>query len=547
MKKSIYKAVVFIAILSISATTFAQDIVKGKVSSTETGDPISAVDVRFIGSKIGVETGVDGTFSIENTGTTQTLIFTHSDFDQYRVDIEGQKGDINVSMTTNVRFNQYGQKVSRQPVSAESREGFLVFESEDKNYKFWFDNRVYLDGAQYFDNWDDNKTLEENQAEGRIDMPDQLLKLRRMRFAVKVNVGDNWYGEIDFDFDGMMVDIKDVYMRRYFGQPGSFWGQLKIGQFRMPQGMQQTTTSRYLKLIERASVYKFNPNRKIGIGWASWNKSYMFAAAVHTEETRNVHDQLEGDADYFKGSFDEPISANEGLLQGAKTMKGFSTRGAYYIFNEPGKLISLSGAYSIRTPGLYKHPDSRIKYDPKDETSVSEMEFTVAKVGGVKTARNMNLDAAVSFGPWRMTGEYYYNKLAMKSGADPVHFSGFYIQSAYLLTGENHAWNHREAEFTQVRATDKTGAWEVAARYSYINLNDLDRGVRGGQKGQYTVGVNYYASRNVKFMLNFSYVDHDKYSNGSGDYAAVVNEDPTLGHTNGFDYSFISWRCEIDF
>ena len=520
-----------LTLLAITGTAFAQDAIKGRITDLETGKPIEGASVRFVGSKVEVNSNVDGDYVIENSGSTKVLIFNHADYDEYRVNTTDFSGVIDVAMTSNVRYNQYGQKVSRQELSAESRGGFISFESKDKNYKLWLDNRVYLDGATYFDNYDNNLTPEENKAKGQLDVPGQLLKLRRMRFAIKANVGDNWYAEIDFDFDGNMVDIKDVYLRRYFGAPGSPWGQLRIGQFRMPQGMQQTTTSRYLKMIERASVSEFNPNRKIGIGWASWNLNYMFAAAVHTEETRNEHDFIEGDANYFKGE-----------LQGATPMKGFSSRAAYYVINEPGKLISVSGGYSVRTPGLYKHPDSRIKYDPKDETKVSELEFTVAKVGDVNTATNINFDVALSLGPWRMTSEYHYNILAMKYNTDPVNFSGFYIQSAYLLTGENHAWNHREGEFTQVKANSKAGAWEVAARYSYINLNDFDHGIRGGQKGQYSVGLNYYASRNVKFMLNYSYVDHDNYSTGAGDFADYILESGT-----GFDYSMLLWRCEIDF
>ena len=124
-----------------------------------------------------------------------------------------------------------------------------------------------------------------------------------MRIAFKVRVGHNWYGEIDLDFDGSIVDIKDVYARRFFGAPGKPWGQIRIGQFRMPQGMQQTTTSRYLKLMERAALKEFNPNRRLGIGWASWNMKYMFALGLHTEETRNVLDFKENDPDpnYYKG------------------------------------------------------------------------------------------------------------------------------------------------------------------------------------------------------------------------------------------------------
>lgn len=533
--------IVMVAV-AFSVNSWAQETaITGVVKSIEDGTPIANVEVRLKGAlEISSKTDKQGKYSISiPSNSSNVLIFTHQNFDDAEVNVLG-KSLVDVKLVSAIRTNQYGQIVTRQVLSAESREGFLVFESKDKNYKLWFDNRLYLDGATYFDNYDHSLTQDENLALGQLDVPGQLLKLRRMRFAIKANVGDNWYGEIDFDFDGNTVDIKDVYLRRYFGKPGSPWGQIRIGQFRMPQGMQQTTTSRYLKLMERAGVYKFNPNRRLGIGWSSWSKKYSFGLGLHTEEVRFDPDyELEPETDYYSG----PKDGAE-VMQGAKPMLGVSTRGVYYPINEIGKLVSVGLGYSARTPGLYKYPDNRIKYDVKDETRVSEMEFTVAKVGGVELAHNMNIDAAVSFGSWRMTGEYYYNVLTMESGADPVNFNGFYVQSAYLLTGENHAWNYREGEFTQVRAKSKKGAWEVAARYSYLNLNDFDAGIRGGQKGQWTVGINYYASRNVKFMINYSYVDHDQYADGSGDYSAYVN--PGF-YPTGFDYSFLAWRCEIDF
>lgn len=534
------------AVVAFSINSWAQETAITGVVTSEEGTPIPNVEVRLKGAiEVSSTTDNFGKYSITvPTNSANILIFKHPDFDAKEINIHG-KSTVNVTMVSNVRYDQYGQEIkNRQELLVESHDGFISFESEDKNYKLWFDNRIYIDGATYFDNYDKNLTPDENLAEGNLDIPHQYLKLRRMRFAVKANVGDNWYGEIDFDFDGNTVDIKDAYLRRYFGEAGMPWGQLKIGQFRMPQGMQQNTTSRYLKLMERASVAEFSPNRRLGISWTQWSKKYMFGIGVHTEEVRNIHDQLEGDANYYKGSFDEDDPSNEGVMQGADPMLGYSARGAYYFMYETGKLISLSGGYSAHTPGLYKYPDNRIKYDPKDETRVSEMEFTVAKVGGVEMAHNLNIDAAISFNSWRMTGEYYYNILTMESGADPVNFSGFYVQSAYLLTGENHPWNYREGEFTKVKAKNKSGAWEVAARYSYINLNDFDQGIRGGQKGQITVGINYYVTNNVKFMINYSYIDHDMYSDGSGDYSAIVNPD---FYPTGYDYSFLAWRCEIDF
>ena len=530
-----YKFLLFVVLATLSGSAFAQEMYQGRVTDTETGNPIGGVDIRFVGSKYETITADDGTFSIERTGDTYTLRLNHPDYDVATFNTRDKEGVMEIQLVSHVRYNQYGQKVARQELTSESRDGFISWESKDKNYHMWMDNRIYLDGAYYMDNYDKSLTADENKAKGQLDIPSQMLKLRRMRFAIKARVGDNWYGEIDFDFDGNIVDIKDAYLRRFFGEAGNPWGQLRIGQFRMPQGMQQTTTSRYLKLMERASVYKFNPNRKLGVGWAQWSKKYSAAIGVHTEEIRNDHDQIEGDPNYFKGE-----------MQGAKPMMGVSTRVAYYLFNEPGKLISLSGGYSTRTPGLYKFPDNRIKYDPKDETTVSGMEFTVAKVNNVKMATNMNVDFAASYKSLRMTGEYYYNTLSREDGLSNVNFSGFYVQAAYIITGEFHPWNHREAEFTQVRAKSKAGAWEVAARYSYIDLNDFAADVKGGEKGQMTFGLNYYASRNVKFMLNYSFVNHDRYSNGSGDFADYIDESAPVGES-GFDYGFLQWRCEIDF
>ena len=38
--------------------------------------------------------------------------------------------------------DQYGNKVEVQDVFASDRDGILVFESKNKDYKFWFDSRV---------------------------------------------------------------------------------------------------------------------------------------------------------------------------------------------------------------------------------------------------------------------------------------------------------------------------------------------------------------------------------------------------------------------
>jgi phosphate-selective porin OprO/OprP len=56
------------------------------------------------------------------------------------------------------------------------------------------------------------------------------------------------------------------------------------------------------------------------------------------------------------------------------------------------------------------------------------------------------------------------------------------------------------------------GAWEIALRYSTINLNDqlAQAGVAGGRQTVYTAALNWYVSRNVRFMLDYLHGDITK-------------------------------------
>ena len=90
--------------------------------------------------------------------------------------------------TAETEVNQYGQKVNSYPVDATVQDGILVFQNKDQNYKMWFDVRVQGDAAVFFGN---DKNLNEIG---------NGMSLRRARFAVKAQLGKNWYGELDTDW-----------------------------------------------------------------------------------------------------------------------------------------------------------------------------------------------------------------------------------------------------------------------------------------------------------------------------------------------------------
>ena len=112
-------------------------------------------------------------------------------------------------------------------------------------------------------------------------------------------------------------------------------------------------------------------------------------------------------------------------------------------------------------------------------------------------------------------GEYYRATWNRDTAKDP-DFRGFYIQSSWVLTGES--FNYAHGKFIRIRPQNPRGAWEIAVRYSYLNLNDSD--VTGGRERNVTVGLNWYSPSNLfRLMSNLIFVKTDEYAG---------NEDPLI-------------------
>jgi phosphate-selective porin OprO/OprP len=109
-------------------------------------------------------------------------------------------------------------------------------------------------------------------------------------------------------------------------------------------------------------------------------------------------------------------------------------------------------------------------------------------------------------------------------GSQGYTFNGGYVQVCYTLTGENRAYETRlgrldtnyfgaEGPFTKAwfvrdengRLNWGLGAWELCARYSYVNLNDgvgANR-IQGGIMDGITLGVNWHLMNSLRFTVDY--------------------------------------------
>ena len=152
-------------------------------------------------------------------------------------------------------------------------------------------------------------------------------------------------------------------------------------------------------------------------------------------------------------------------------------------------------------------------------------------------------------GPFSIQAEYGWTWLDRAFGVAPTGrtlnpaivpesdyvFNGGYIQLAYTFTGENRAYDRPRGGLSRyyfnggpytpawlVRDENGKlswgwGAWELAGRFSYIDLNDgsgLNR-IQGGIMEGFTVGLNWYLNNNLRCLFDWVYDHRDDVPTGT--------------------------------
>lgn len=434
---------------------------------------------------------------------------------------------------TTVRYNQYGVPVGRTPLMAESRDGILVFESANRNYKLWFDVRVQIDGAVFFGVAKDLNPIGNGAS------------IRRARFAIKSQITKNWYGELDNDFANGSYELKDALVR-YSGLRNL---EFTLGNFKEDFSMSQTTSSRYLPFMERPMVVQtFAPSRHLGfeVRWQKdwWNLTGgVFFQAIEGAEARAYVE--DNNKDYGR---------SEGMSFTAKAV-------AMPFYNDLHKGLHLGVAFSYRQPKTDVSPGEwdKARFSTRNSTSINRKKYLdTGLIPDVDHDILYGFELAAYRNSFRFQGEYIANNTYIKNTAadhSTKYFNGWYAQAGYLLFGGMQRYNKSESEFTQPSRGRKWGDIELMLRYDYLNLNSNT--VKGGAGENYTFGINYYINQSVKFVLNYQYTNNDRYANGNGKYfightaAGVPTKNPALAvegkHRAGVDYSMIGMRMEVDF
>ncbi|MDD4385358.1 MAG: porin [Bacteroidales bacterium] len=501
--------------------------ISGTITSDVDGKPISEVTIQLKGAKTAVTTNEQGHYTIAvDQNSSEMLVFTHPSYDDLDISVIS-KSRLDLTMTSNVRTNQYGQVVGRKALSPEARDGILTLESKDKSFKFWVDMRLNIDFTKHFDNYDNSISATGNAADA-IQLSDGG-HIRRARIAFKAQVSEKWYGEIDIDFRDLELDLNDVYLK--YSANNNL--DIKVGHFREPFGMMTNTTSRYVSFMERPLSSEFDPSRHLGIGVLYSHPRFTTGVGIFTDEALSI----------------EAKDVVRKQQAGVEFSKAITGRIMGYALNKDNLTLGLGVGASYRTPQITDEGFNTVRVRGNDENRTSQKRFL--DTDAVKNVKNIILaNAEVAFAYNSLSVQDEYKMMTLDRGPiytdinytgqnlNDAKYSGYYIEAAYFLFGDKQNFNYSDGEFTRVNPKSKRGTVEIAARYSTINLNDKKAAVYGGEGKISTFGVTYWAKTNVRIVLNAAYVDHDKYASTKYNWAVPAD---------GYDYVWVGTRFEIDF
>jgi phosphate-selective porin OprO/OprP len=345
----------------------------------------------------------------------------------------------------------------------------LAFETADKAFSLKVGGRVHYD-VVLPDADDDVEALR-----GDID---RTAGLRRARVEFSGTIYENVFYANAIEFSGSATTFKNNFIGLK-GLPGGT--QFQVGFFKEPVGLEELTSSNVITFVERSlATNAFAPN---------FNNGFMVSGSHHEDRLN-----------WAIGDFQDNASQGPAPVSFQHNFSG-RVCGLPWQDKEKGSLLHVGASIQDRSP---ETENDRIQVRPSVPFIVRTQDTGVF---GVDSELILGLEAAFVRGPFCVQGEWFkaeFEDHPDAPGASPS-YGGYYAMVSYWITGETRPY--KGGAFGRVKPKsvftrkDGTGALELAARYSALDLDD--DGLDGGVGHDLTLGANWHLNPNCRVMVNY--------------------------------------------
>jgi phosphate-selective porin OprO/OprP len=385
----------------------------------------------------------------------------------------------------------------------------LRFESADKAFSLFVGGRFQFDVVDYL-----TTTSIRRNIPGTTPLEDGV-SFRRIRFDMGGTIYRNfeYYAQVDFANGFLSVpNSTNVTNATY---PTDMWVQYKdlpyigatvrVGNQKPLYSFEHLTSSRFLNFMERS----------LGFDAFAENQNNGFQPGVTIQNTYADKRGTWGAGvfKYTRSPFGWNVGRNETEVNGRVTYLPVYEDGGRYLVH-----VGLGAASRDLDQDQARF---RARLDARN--SPSTFSALVADTNNFFGVGQQLLIPEFVFvaGPLSFQSEYYASWVGHARLVGPnntpladqgtVYMQSVYGEVHYFLTGEHREYSRETGVFTRVVPRNSVawnhggftgcGAWQVTARYSYLDLNS--KGIRGGEVHDMTLGLNWFLNPNMKMQWNY--------------------------------------------
>lgn len=358
------------------------------------------------------------------------------------------------------------------------------FTSDDKKFSFRIRGRAEMDYAAF------------DVDKGPRDFNNGT-ELRRARIGVDGTMYSDWQYRLEIDVAGagrddsgsQEVDVADAYIR--YAPPGAKYF-ITAGQHKTPNGLEQLQSSPNLTFLERSQASGSFLDRRTAGGDRKFGLSYSYLGKNWTATIGAFAQNLA-----LTGTPNAVATPDEGY--------GIHGRLTWAPIQEETRWVHLGAS------GYYRETRGQqsIRFGDRPEVRVDNTRTVDTGAFNADSYYFAGAEAAAAFGPFSVQAEYMNTWVNQVTGPN-VSFDGGYVSASWVITGETVEYKDGLVGGIKPRnnfspSAGGWGAWQLAARYSFVDLNDLN--VLGGKEDNITVALNWWLNPNLRASFNYIHFD----------------------------------------
>jgi len=365
---------------------------------------------------------------------------------------------------------------------------------------------------------------------------------RRARFGIDGKLYKDFDYALIYEFGGSGAEdaghIQEAWVQYTYFKP---W-RIKLGAFEPNIGLAAAVSTGQMPLLERPAPAEVARNVAAGdsrsaiqvTGNGLWGEgdsgiaTRWFASAAFTGNTVGTINSSN------TVNTATPATVVVGTLQPSDEQTAIIGRFAIAPFSSTDwqAHFGVNAQYVMQPNNLTVGTTYGVQLRDRPELRVDGTRLVDTGAIDSRHATVLGAEAGITVQNLLLESEYFQYSLDRRNTgvaqpSDP-DFSGFYVQGVWVLTGEPRAYNPAEGRFDAPKpnynfnpAAGTWGTWEVAARYSDLDLNYHDPGlgkaslvdtIRGGEQKITTLGVNWYLNPDIRFMLDYLHVDVSRFN-----------------------------------